>query len=376
MAEDRMLQKIRETFPKATKEDWKQAARHEIDGKDPIETLRWSAGSELDLSAYYDKSDTLELDYLKKFQINPSSDVTGFPRSWVNLPKINVTNSATANQLALHHLQHGAEGIWFDLTSQPAPEIALLLEKIEWPYCTLSFQLAEKNIFLLSNYIVDKNYDSNSLTGAIFWQLTPRDVKRVVDSFTHQKKIHTLGLIIPPSSPVNEISEALSSAVALLDKASTEILATKTLVRNIAFSIPVGTNFFLEIAKIKALRMLWVQVAHAFGEKDYTPADVHIHTRSEVWTNEKFQPHANMLKSTTASMAAVLGGCDSLTVQAEDESSAMMNRIARNVSNILRDESHLNKVADAVAGSYAVDNLVNEIAQKAWAEFQVKSSKS
>src|SRR5690242_246776 len=103
MAEDRMLQKIRETFPKTTKEDWKQAASQEIDGKDPIETLRWSAGGELDFSAYYDKSDSLELDYLKKFQINPSENLTGFPRSWVNLPKITVTNSATANQVALSH---------------------------------------------------------------------------------------------------------------------------------------------------------------------------------------------------------------------------------------------------------------------------------
>lgn len=376
MTEDRMLQKIRETFPKATKDDWKQAASQEIDGKDPIETLRWNVGGELDFSAYYDKSDSLELDYLKKFQINPSKNLAGFPRSWVNLPKINVTNSATANQVALSHLQHGAEGIWFNLSAQPVTEIAVLLEKIEWPYCMVSFQLAEKNISSLGDYILQKKYSADSLSGTIFWPHLPNDVKKILDPFIDQKKICALGLIIPASSPLEEISDALATAVTLIDKSSQAGVDIKTLVRNISFSIPVGTNFFLEIAKIKVLRMLWMQVAHAYGITDYSTGDLHIHVRSEVWANEKFQPHANMLKSTTASMAAVLGGCDSLTVVAEDERSVMMTRIARNVSNILRDESHLNKVSDAVAGSYAVDNLVHDLAQKAWREFQLKNSKS
>jgi methylmalonyl-CoA mutase len=77
-----------------------------------------------------------------------------------------------------------------------------------------------------------------------------------------------------------------------------------------------------------------------------------------------------MIKSTTAAMASVLGGCDALTILPEDENNTTMNRIARNVSAILREESHLNKVADPLAGSYSMDTMVDAISKKAWTLFQ------
>ena len=76
-----------------------------------------------------------------------------------------------------------------------------------------------------------------------------------------------------------------------------------------------------------------------------------------------------MLKSTTASLAAVLGGCNSLTVYAEDDS-LMMNRIARNISSVLREESYIDKVADATSGAYAIEKMVDEIAKASWLDFQ------
>ncbi|NBP68244.1 MAG: methylmalonyl-CoA mutase, partial [Cytophagia bacterium] len=112
------------------------------------------------------------------------------------------------------------------------------------------------------------------------------------------------------------------------------------------------------IGLTKALRVL--VNAYAQSQK-ITLKAIHIHGRSEVWAKESFQPHGNMLKSTTAALATVVGGCDSLTVFAEDENSSMMQRIARNVSSILREESHINKVADATAGAYFVDSIVQQL---------------
>ncbi|MFZ6009577.1 MAG: methylmalonyl-CoA mutase family protein, partial [Bacteroidota bacterium] len=145
----------------------------------------------------------------------------------------------------------------------------------------------------------------------------------------------------------------------------------KTTIGNIAFSLPVGTNFFLEQAKFKAMRLLWFQVAHAYGVKDFKAGQLHIHARGETWTPGNYQPHGNMLKSTTSAMSAIMGGCDALTVLAEDENNAIMSRVARNVSNLLREESHLNKVADPMAGSYALENMVHQLAEQAWKKFQL-----
>jgi methylmalonyl-CoA mutase len=77
-----------------------------------------------------------------------------------------------------------------------------------------------------------------------------------------------------------------------------------------------------------------------------------------------------MIKSTTASMAAIIGGCDSLSVLPEDETVPLMSRIASNVSNILREESHFDKVADPLAGSYVIADLTDKLAQQAWLHFQ------
>jgi methylmalonyl-CoA mutase len=97
---------------------------------------------------------------------------------------------------------------------------------------------------------------------------------------------------------------------------------------------------------------------------------LHLHVRSTPWVNEKFQPHGNLLKATTAAMAAVMGGCNALTIHAEDATNSTMTRMARNVSSILREESHLDKVADPLAGTYAVQEMTHALAHAAWALLQ------
>jgi methylmalonyl-CoA mutase len=88
--------------------------------------------------------------------------------------------------------------------------------------------------------------------------------------------------------------------------------------------------------------------------------------------NESYQPHGNMLKGTTSSIAAVCGGCNSLTVYCEDESNTMMQRMARNTAVILKEESYLSKVADPLAGSYALEAMINDLAKESWKRFQSK----
>jgi methylmalonyl-CoA mutase len=109
---------------------------------------------------------------------------------------------------------------------------------------------------------------------------------------------------------------------------------------------------------------------------DYSPSNLFIHARSTAWSNAAFEPHENMLKSTTASMAAILGGCNALTIEPALEQNSRLSRVALNVSHILREESHLNKVADPTAGSYYMENLVQQVAQQAWAKFTQNVSKT
>ena len=95
-----------------------------------------------------------------------------------------------------------------------------------------------------------------------------------------------------------------------------------------------------------------------------------INIRVEPWREERLQPHGNMISSSVAAIAAIAGGCDSLTIIPEDETNETMVRIARNVNNILREESHFGKVSDPIAGSYAIESMVHQLASEAWKDFQ------
>lgn len=367
MAEKTILSLLRETFPAATREDWKRTAGQEIDGQDPFETLAWKSPGDAAFLPYYDQEDAKTREYLTHFQLSPSHQAYSGPGGWTSLPSVAVTNAVTANTTALQHLKQGADGILFDLR-EGTHAFDELLASIEWPYCTLSFRVSSSDTAAkLHEYISTKKYDVTTLNGSLFWEKIPESNITGLD----QQNIQGMGLWIRPSTPAEEISDALLHGVHAVDHLlKRHNLPVSAAIHQVAFSLAAGNNFLMTIAKLKALRLLWFQVAQAYGVKPYTPTMLSIHARSEVWAEEKFQPHANLLSSTTAALASVLGGCNTMTVLAEDANNTMMNRVARNVSNILREESHIDKVADPLDGSYALEAMVDALAQEAWQKFQ------
>ncbi|MCB1184863.1 acyl-CoA mutase large subunit family protein [bacterium] len=138
------------------------------------------------------------------------------------------------------------------------------------------------------------------------------------------------------------------------------------------FNVAVGTDFFAEIAKLRALRLLWSRILTASG---VAPGDatVFIHARTALRDQTDIDPHVNLLRGTTKAMSAVLGGVDSLHVSPFDAvggSDAVSRRIARNVQLILSHECHLDQVADPAGGSWYVESLTRDLAEAAWRRFQ------
>jgi methylmalonyl-CoA mutase len=248
-------------------------------------------------------------------------------------------------------------------------DFCTLLENIEWQHCALYFKADEHfPCAQLHRHIQNKKIQDHELPGAIFWT----NPSHMGLSFPEIKGFRKFGIFIYHTNPVDEIADALVQGVNTINTLHMHGLDHASIIRQMAFSLPVSPNFLVEIAKLKALRMLWYQVVKTYGITQYMPEDLVLHTRSDVWINDKFQPHGNMLKSTLATMAAVAGGCDAHTVCAEQEQERMVSRMARNNSIILKNESHLDTVADPVAGSYVIETMVNEMAQIAWKKFQDK----
>ncbi|MGI4863170.1 MAG: methylmalonyl-CoA mutase family protein [Janthinobacterium lividum] len=143
---------------------------------------------------------------------------------------------------------------------------------------------------------------------------------------------------------------------------------------NFHLDFAIGTSYFPEIARLRATRRLWATLLHAYGLPPQGAAALPIHAATSTWTQTTLDPHTNLLRHTTEAMSAVLGGADSIQVAAFDclyqtytEFSA---RLARNLPLMLRDEAHLDWVADPAAGSYFLETLTDELARAAWVEFQ------
>jgi methylmalonyl-CoA mutase len=163
----------------------------------------------------------------------------------------------------------------------------------------------------------------------------------------------------------------LSSAVGALRQMEARGIDLDEAAARVHFNLCVGTDFFTEIARLRAVKALWARVLEASGCEPRHPA---VHVRTSRRTMTVLDPHVNMLRATTQAMSAVLGGVDSLHVAAFDEASrpadAFSRRIARNVQLVLRHECHFDQVTDPAGGSWYVEKLTGELAAKVWERFQ------
>jgi methylmalonyl-CoA mutase len=359
---------LQETFAPVEKEKWQQTASQEIEGKDPFVELSWNSVDGISLLPYYDQNDVAQLSYLDNFF--PKADENSFlgNRAWINAPRVSVMDEKTANENALQHLRNGADGVFFTLNREY--ELKNVLHEIEWQYCSLFFHSTENDFHTrtLTKFLDSNNFAADSISGSLFWELSP-NLNNINVELLNFRNFKSLGVFVKRSSPSDEIAYALAEAVSIVGRANDEGLR-KNLINSISFSLSIDTKFFDSIAKLKALRMLWYQVTRAFGLQDDEILPLQIHTRVEKWVSEKYEPHGNMINATASAIAAVLGCCDAITVEPQDESNATMTRVARNVSSVIREESHLNKVSNPLEGSYGLKKITDEIAKNAWAKFQ------
>ncbi len=139
------------------------------------------------------------------------------------------------------------------------------------------------------------------------------------------------------------------------------------------FQFAIGSSYFMEIAKLRAARLLWSKMAEAWSAETALIHPMFIHSSTSAWNQTLYDPYVNMLRGTTASMSAVIGGTDSLTVRPHDAPfrppAAFSSRIARNTQVLLKEESYLDKVIDPAAGSYYVEHITATLIEGAWELF-------
>ena len=364
MEEDSIQKQLQIFFPKPARDEWKKIAMQETNGKDPFEALAWYGKDNIKFLPYYDAQHVAHLR-------NSSEDIPAANREtlyqWLNIPAIAVSDEAEANLLAHKQLSHGADGLFFYLDPHTAAQIGPLLSGIERSSSKCFFRIHDDQHFQ-KIFAAETPDTLHQINGGLFWESIPK-TSNLADSFTRRAEFRSLGLVISASTPGEEIATALMNGVLAFERFASKS-SPEDVLQAVSFSLPADVSFLESVAKIKALRRLWWQIAHSYGHNDYNVEDLHIHVRSLSTPDAMYGPRENMLKATFASMAAVAGGCDSLTI--EGENTPLFQRWAANVSNILGDESFFGRIADPLGGAYAAEAMVDGIAQKAWQSFQLK----
>ncbi len=166
------------------------------------------------------------------------------------------------------------------------------------------------------------------------------------------------------ASTTQELAFALATAVDYVRAMQAHGLGIDDIAPRIRFSLSMGPNFFMEIAKFRAARLLWSRIVEAFGG-NMCSQSMSIHARTALFNKSKLDPYANMLRTTTESFSAVLGGVQSLQVTPFDEVFGLPDefsrRIARNTQILLATEGQLRHVVDPAGGSWAVEWLTDQI---------------
>ncbi|WP_133512202.1 methylmalonyl-CoA mutase family protein [Candidatus Thiosymbion oneisti] len=172
---------------------------------------------------------------------------------------------------------------------------------------------------------------------------------------------------------VQELAFALATGVEYLRELQARGVTIDQAAPRVLFAFSLGSNLFMEIAKLRAARMLWAKIVAAFGGGEEA-RKIHVHARTSGWNKTLYDSDVNMLRATTEAFSGVLGGCDSLHIGPKDEiarvPSDFSRRVARNAHTVLREEAGLTRAVDPAGGSWYVENLTDTLARKSWDLFR------
>ena len=175
------------------------------------------------------------------------------------------------------------------------------------------------------------------------------------------------------ANAVQELAFAIATGVDYLNKMIERRLKIDDVAKRIKFTFGVGPFYFMEIAKLRAARMLWSKILEVYEAKEEN-RKIFIHAKTSEFNQTYFDPFVNSLRTTTEAFSAIVGGVDSLHTNPFDASfnqaDDFSERLARNTQIILKEESHLDQVIDPAGGSFFVEKLTDDIANAAWKLFQ------
>lgn len=355
-------------FNPISSKQWKQKIQFELKGADYNETLIWNSPEDIKVKPFYDKDDVT-----KTFSV--PTKATEF-KICQNIFVFDIEKSI---ERALESLNRGAESLRFTIENE-AINVQHLLEKLPLENTPVYFHLS----FFSIDFVKKIETIAKQKNARIYCNIDPiGQLAKEGNWFTTAEKSNfdSLNLLSKEAKSVSLISinsalyqnagaTIVQQIAYSLGHANEYFNRIEVINKPIVFEIAVGTNYFFEIAKLRALRLLFKLIA-----KEYNPnLDCHFLVSPTKRNKTLYDYNVNMLRTTTECMSAILGGADSIANLPYDalyhKDNEFGDRIARNQLLILKNESYFDKVNNPADGSYYIENLTNQLAEKALALFK------
>lgn len=350
---------VRAAFPPTPTEAWLERVAADLRGA-PLDRLTWQMPEGIALRPFY-RAEDLDARTLPALSRPPEA------RAWRLRQDIRAADAESANRLARRALDGAADLVGFrfgdadgwapsslPLLAAGLPPEHLVLECDVEAVAPLRAEAGGARFTTDALAARDANAALQLLAGDDGWLL--------VDAAA----IHDEG-----GTAVDELAVALGAVSEYLARLRSLGLGSGAAAARLRIRLGAGPRYFVEIAKLRALRALLPHVLDAY---DAGPRDLPVEVVTSRWTMTAYDPHTNLLRATTAAAAALVGGCRELIVRPHDAATGLPSddalRLARNLARILQHEAHLDAVEDPAAGSYYAEVLTDTLARTAWARFQ------
>jgi len=407
--------------------DWEAAALKSLKGN-PLDALNWVTPEGISVKPLYTQEDTADLPYantlpgFEPFLRGPQATMYAV-RPWTIRQYAGFSTAHESNAFYRKALAAGGQGVSvaFDLATHrgydsdhprvsgdvgkagvaidSVEDMKVLFDGIPLDQVSVSMTMNGAVLPVLAGYVVaaeEQGVAQDQLSGTIQNDILKEFMVRNTYIYPPEPSMKIIGDIIEHTAQhmpkFNSISisgyhmqeaganQALELAFTLADgkeyvkTALGKGLDVDAFAGRLSFFWAVGMNFYLEIAKMRAARLLWAKIMREFGAKNPKSLMLRTHSQTSGWSLTEQDPYNNIVRTTIEAMAAVFGGTQSLHTNSFDEAIALptefSSRIARNTQLIIQEETHITNVVDPWAGSYMMEKLTQEMADAAWAIIQ------
>ena len=392
-------EKLFSDFTAPSRQEWRDKIEVDLKGADYQKKMVWRTNEGFSMEPFYRKEDVDKLPLVNALpgefpfvRGNKKQD-----NQWYVRQNIVADDAKQANEKALDILNRGVNSIGFRIPGEKVSKEfieqlldGILLDCVEVSYRTCQRHVVELTDILLA-YFEEKGYKKDALVGGIGFDPIERMLMKGKDTtmllgqmpvIVEKLKdypglrcvmVHSDLLCNSGAYVYQELGYALAWGKEYLDEMVEAGVPVDLAAKKIKFYMGIGGNYFMEIAKFRAARMLWAQIVKQYEPKCDCACQMCINASTTTYNQTVFDSYVNMLRSQTEAMSAALAGIHSMVVTPFDAPyevpTDFAERIARNQQLLLKEECHFDKIVDVSGGSYFVEELTTAIAKEGWKLF-------